>query len=623
MPRRTTSLLFAALALAASPAFAQPAACTDFYGHANAAWLAANPLPADRKALSRWDQLAQLGRQQHEQVLAATTAPAEATVSLQLAHLLASAQDEAAIEAAGTRALAPVFEIIDGIRRKKDIPEAIVALHAAGLPVAVDLQVLRDRQGRPYAQVGPGGMGLPDPAFYTGAEPELAIVRNAYKAALVDWLAAAGASREDAAVQAEAAWQLELALARGTGALAPAQVTALDAAQAGAGDLDLAALLQAHGLQASQIALANPGFLTALDAQFDAVKPAQWKHYLRAQVLRLMAPALPKAFHDPYANLYDVILGGMPQPLPRAVRARQMLEARVPEFLDAAYTERFLPVPRQQRAQAIAGEVRAAAGRAIDEAAWLSAEGRAAARQRLDAMQVQVGLEVPSNVFDGLQFRPDDLAGNVLALRRWLMPYALVRARSAWPAEQWQPLVAWLPAENRLVMTAATLQPPVLGDEGGAADYGSFGALVAQQMMLAFQAWDGADAASWNQRAQPLVAQYNAYSATGGATRVNGTRSFLQNQADLAGLEIAWRALAAGGEPTQDQARAFFTGWAGLWARQDEAQALADAQATADHAPAKWRVNGPLANLPAFGQAHACKAGPMQRAAKDQVSLWR
>ena len=51
--------------------------------------------------------------------------------------------------------------------------------------------------------------------------------------------------------------------------------------------------------------------------------------------------------------------------------------------------------------------------------------------------------------------------------------------------------------------------------------------------------------------------------------------------------------------------------------------AAKDAQASTDHAPARWRVNGPLANLPAFGQAHACPArAAMQRAAKDQVSFW-
>ena len=40
-----------------------------------------------------------------------------------------------------------------------------------------------------------------------------------------------------------------------------------------------------------------------------------------------------------------------PRPTPRAVRARWVVEARVPELIDAAYTQRFLPVPRQQRAR--------------------------------------------------------------------------------------------------------------------------------------------------------------------------------------------------------------------------------------------------------------------------------
>ena len=105
---------------------------------------------------------------------------------------------------------------------------------------------------------------------------------------------------------------------------------------------------------------------------------------------------------------------------------------------------------------------------------------------------------------------------------------------------------------------------------------------------------------------------------------VNGTRSFAQNQADLAGLELAWSALNAQGAPDAAASKAFFTGWAGLWARQDKDTALAAAQATANHAPGKWRVNGPLSNLPAFGQAFACKGKvAMQRPAKDQVALWR
>ncbi|MCX7032900.1 MAG: M13 family metallopeptidase, partial [Arenimonas sp.] len=492
------------------------------------------------------------------------------------------------------------------------------------MPVLVDLQVLRDNQGNPYAQVGPAGLGLPDPGFYASTDPLVQPVEVRYLAAVAGWLGLAGTPEAKRVEQAGWVGRMERDLAKATLAGAPFQVMAIKDAQKLAGGIDLGGILKAHGLKASQVAMSSPGYFRALDTLLANAKPDQWKAYLKAQVLRDMAPTLGKDFRDPWAQLYEVTLGGQATPTPRAVRARQVLEARVPELIDAAYTQRFLPVPRQERAQAIAAAVKASALAAIDRAAWLSPAGKASARQRMEAMQIQVGAIAPDNVFDSLKFNRQDLAGNVLALRRWLMPYALVRARYAWPAEQWQPLVAYLPQENRLLVTAATLQPPLLDDAGSAADFGAFGALLAQQLSLAIQTWDGADAAAWSKRSTPLIAQYNAYSATGGATRVNGTRSFSQNQADLAGLELAWDALNAQGKPDAAASKAFFTGWAGLWARQDKDTALAAAQATANHAPGKWRVNGPLSNLPAFGQAFACKGTvAMQRPAKDQVALWR
>lgn len=634
MPTRMRKLFSPLLAgllvtLAAGPAAAQrapaaPAACADFYGFANAAWLRQNPLPAGKTSLSRWDQLNALGLSQRDQVLAATTAPAGATVSIRLADLFASAQDEAAIEAAGLKSVQPLLAIIDKIKRPKDIAAAVAALHAAGMPVLVDLKVLRDNQGNPYAQVGPGGLGLPDAGFYASTDPLAQPVEARYLAAVAQWLKLAGTP--DAKMVEQAGWvgRMERDLAKATLAGTPFQVMAIKDAQKIAGSINLEGILKAHGLKATQVAVSSPGYFRALDTLIANTRPDQWKAYLRAQVLRDMAPTLGKAFHDPWAQLYEVTLGGQAAPTPRGVRARWALEARVPEILDAAYTQRFLPVPRQQRARAIAESVKASAIASVENATWLSPAGKASALARLQAMSVQVGRSVPDNVFDELKFTRTDLAGNVLALRRWLMKYALVRAELAWPVEQWQPLVAYLPQENRLLVTAATLQPPLLDDAGSAADFGGFGALVAQQLSLAIQTWDGADAAAWSKRATPLIAQYNAYSATGGATRVNGTRSFAQNQADLAGIELAWAALNAQGAPDAAASKAFFTGWAGLWARQDKDTALAAAQATANHAPGRWRVNGPLSNLPAFGQAFACKGKvAMQRPAKDQVALWR
>lgn len=629
MPARLTALASAllltlAVAPATAAAAAAPVACTDFYSTVNSAWIAQNPLPAGSNHFSRWDQMAAIGVQQRDLMLAATTAPANAHVSTYLADLLASAQDEAAIEAAGTAPLQPLLAIVDKIRKTRDIAPAIAALHDLGLPIVVDVKIQRDAQGVPYAQIGPGGLGLPDASFLTSTSSEAAAVQLKYRAALTTWFGLAGVKPKDVAKQVEWATQMEMALAKATSAGGtPFQQMDMAQAVGVTGALELEKLLAARGLKASRVALTGPQFFAELNTQIANADAKQWQAYLRAQILREMAPSLGRAFHDPWAQLYDVTLAGQTAPTPRGVRARQVLEANMPEFLDAAYTERFVPLARQQRGQQIAEAVRTAAIAAVDRAAWLSAAGKADAKTRLQEMQIEVGRSLPDAVFAELKLSRTDLAGNILSLRRWLQKYALVRAQFAWPTEQWQPLVALLPQENRLVVSAATLQPPVLDDSGSASAYGSFGALVAQQVAVALQNWTGADATAWATRATPLIAQYDAYAAAGATTKVSGTRTFAQNQADLAGLEIAWAALNAAGPVDANAAKSFFTGWASIWARNDQPTALALEQATTLHAPSKWRVNGPLANLPAFGTAFACKAGPMQRAAKVQVALWR
>lgn len=617
------------VSLAAGPAAAQkapatPAACTDFHGHANAGWLGQNPLPSSANSLSRWDQINGIGRMQRDQLLGATTAPEGAVVSGRLSDLIASSQDEAAIEAAGTGAMKPLLARIEKIRKPRDIAAAIADLHAAGVPVLVDFQVMRDAQAQPYAQIGPAGLGLPDAGFYTSPEPEARAVELRYRALVTEWLRLTGTPEKKLAEQAGWVMAMESQLAQSALTGAPFQVMAFKDAELVASGLALGNFLQVQGLKATQVAMVGPQFFQVVNRMLDKTPVEQWKVYLRAQVVRDLAPTLGKAYRDPWAQLYDVTLAGETAPLTRLAWLQRMLQATAPELVDGAFHERFLPEPRRLRAEQVAEAVRASAIAAVDGATWLSPEGKTAARQRLSTMQVQIGRPLPAQAFSDLRLDRASLAGNVLALRQWLHRYTLVRARYAWPAEQWQPLVVLMPQENRLVVTASLLQSPVLGDGATAADFGGFGALVGQQIALGLQNWNGVDATAWSKRAMPLIAQYNAYPVPGTTIKVNGSRSFAQNQADLAGLELAWDALGKQGTPAAPAAQAFFGGWATLWARHDRPASLAAMQANSLHAPAQWRVNGPLSNLPAFATAYGCKGKvAMQRPAKEQVALWR
>ena len=93
--------------------------------------------------------------------------------------------------------------------------------------------------------------------------------------------------------------------------------------------------------------------------------------------------------------------------------------------------------------------------------------------------------------------------------------------------------------------------------------------------------------------------------------------------ADLGGLTVAYAAFQKSmeGKPrpaaidgfTPEQR--FFLGWAQVWAnniRPEYARLLAN---TDPHPLAKFRVNGPLSNMPQFAAAFRCKQGdPMVRA---------
>jgi predicted metalloendopeptidase len=85
-------------------------------------------------------------------------------------------------------------------------------------------------------------------------------------------------------------------------------------------------------------------------------------------------------------------------------------------------------------------------------------------------------------------------------------------------------------------------------------------------------------------------------------------------------LEAKPRPADIGGFPPQQR---FFLGYAQIWAdniRPEYARLLAN---TNPHPIPRFRVNGPLSNLPAFAQAFHCKAGDaMVRPANERCQIW-
>jgi putative endopeptidase len=159
---------------AKAPAATSASACTDFYSYANSTWLKSNTLLPGVESLSAMEQLGDRARQQQVDLLnAAMTAP-QGNVQQLLGDFWASGLDEAAVERDGANPVAPLLDRINAIKKAKDVSASIAALHQVGIPVAfnfgadIDLNDLNRHIGY-FSQ---GGLGLPDPAYYTRGDAD-------------------------------------------------------------------------------------------------------------------------------------------------------------------------------------------------------------------------------------------------------------------------------------------------------------------------------------------------------------------------------------------------------------------------------------------------------------------
>ena len=629
-------------------------ACGDFYAYANRTWLGNHSTPAGGDSVTALGELgAHAQRQQRELLDAAMKAPQNPVQKL-LGDFWASGLDEAAVEADGARPIAGLLGRIDAIRKPAEIAATIAALHQIGIPVAFNFGAdvdLRDLS-RHIGYLMQGGTGLPDPAYYTRTDADARELLARYRAYVRQILALTGTPQERLDAESAAVIDLETLLARESRPLldlrnyrdsyAPVAVKDLRRYR----NLQLDAFLKAQGINDDLISLPNPGYVRQLDALVKSLKPEQWKAYLRWRVGDTMAPYLSRSFRDAEFAFRGRVLRGQTAPAPRWQQVLDAINIAAGQMLGKEYVARYLPAASQAQATAIAGQLRDGLGAAIGRNAWLAPATREEAARKLAALRIDVGMPRRELDYSVQPMGRNSFGSNLLIASTWHHREEMRRigrnsAERRWEVLPQQPAIAYDLAQNRLVVTAAVLQPPVFDARAEpATQYGSFGALVGHELSRGFDDkgrmidaqgelhdwWTPADLAAWSSLSGRLAAQYSAYPWPAlDNVKVNGTQTASTNLADLAGVELAAAAFATA-QPAAGaaQQKAFYEGWARLWA-----QRLSSADATlragnSPYAPGQWRANGPLSNQPGFASAFDCKAGnAMQRAEDQQVKIWR
>ena len=628
--------------------------CTDFYQFACGGWIAKNPIPADRQSYSSTSQLQERNLTILRGIL---DTPAAEGDRKKASDYYAACMDDARIEASGLSPIAPDLATIDEILNPDDLPVLVAHLHALAVPVLFRFGAQTDLTDatQAIADLDQAGLGLPDRDYYLKTDERSVALRAGYVALIRKMFGLAGEPAEQAANDAGAVLAFETTLAtamldrvkRRDPAATQHRMTIneLQALSPNFSWRKYAAAAQAPPLPTINVGV--PDYFRALNGVIAAGAMADLKAYLRWHVIRTAADLLPKAFADASFDFFGRTLTGQQAPAPRWRRCVADTDAQLGEALGQAFVEQaFGPQAKADTLQMVQ-DIKHAMRQDIDAASWMGAETKKAAMAKLEAVVDRIGYPDQWRDYSGIRVTRDEALGNRERARAFARARTLAKIGRPVDRGEWSmtpPTVNayYSPDRNNINFPAGILQPPFYRSGRDAAiNYGAAGAVIGHELTHGFDDqgrkfdgqgnlrdwWTPADGKAYEERASCIADQYSGYTVAGGDTTINGRLTLGENTADNGGARLALMAYLAGpGARAKDKIdgftpeQRFFLGFAqkGCGSSRPEAERL---QAQTDpHAATRYRVNGPVSNMPEFAKAFSCKANaPMVRATACRV----
>lgn len=646
---RVPFLLLAALASLSPPTSAvdrldprdlatEVAACTDFYQFANGGWLQRSPIPAEATRINRFTELQSTVHGQRLALLQAILREPSDPLDGPIAQLARSVLDSEALKRARETTLAALLPAIDQLQLREQLPELLVAYQERGLPVLVRFSAgSREQTLRLDVQL----LGLPDPAFYTRQDGPTREWLGRYRAYAETLLPLGGSSDPTT----DSAWAIDFE-SRIAAAAAPndaVETLSLRELERRFPTLGLRDMLRAKELsRVKQVELVGASQLDAAELMAQQLHPVQWRAYLRLRLLHLLAPYLDAPFSEAHDRFVRRGLRGEAVPASAEERALEIVEHWLGDAFAQRYIDTYFDASRQQAAASLVEALRNALAGAIPQQQLWQQPARDTALAKLAALQVDFRVPDERPELSGLTLDATTLPGNVLAINRW-QPRRAGAFAPGGRQNALHPQLGYVREQNRLVASPALWQTPMFDPAAEPAlRFGGIGALVGHELSHGFDLggasfnakgepsawWEEADRAAWIAASVPLVAQYAGYVGIG-ETALDGARLQPENGADLAGLQLAWRAFVAAqpdlATPTQltlSPAQRFFVAWASLWRENASEDARRAELAHALQAPARFRAIGPLPHLPGFASAFGCKADQPMLKTPALVALW-
>jgi putative endopeptidase len=646
-------------------------ACSDFFDYANGGWLRTAQIPATKTSLGSFGLLSDRNEAVVHGILdddaaairAATVKPG--TNQWKIGTFYASCMDTVGIAARGIEPLRSTLDAIAAINSTADLVRVFAAAdRRSGIaPFAVGPSPDPKNNQETIVSASQGGLGLPDREYYLKTDTRSEELRRQYVEHVSKMLQLIGEPQPQATADADKVMALESALARAAlprvamrDPNAVYHKMSLAEFQRLTPHIDWHAYLAAvGGGRATTVNVRTPSFFSTLDSLITGLPLEDWKSYLRWHAASSGAPLLGPSFVAEDFRFNSTVMRGVQEQEPRWRRCAAATNAALGWAVGQEYVKRnFTPEARARAAQMVDNLVSALRER-ITQLDWMSPATKRQATTKLDAFLRKVAYPDSWRNYSTLLVRPGAYFENVSSAAEWNRRRGWERLGKPVDRTEWSMVPPTVNASysatlNQIQFPAGILQPPFFDPNADdAVNYGGIGAVIGHEMTHGFDDqgrqfdaqgnlrdwWTPEDATKYKTEAQRIVDQFNAYTVIDSTTHVNGRLTLGENIGDFGGLTVAYAALEkalaarrARGEKivpidgfTPEQR--FFLSWAQIWREIQRPEAERLQVATNPHAPAKWRVNGPLSNMPEFKQAWGCKDGdPMVRPDSLRPRIW-
>ena len=636
----------------------------DIFLYANGRWFKENPIPPSEQSNGLWQLIQDTINAQVKSICETSSALTHAekgSNKQKIGDYFFAGMDSVALNKNGIADLKSDFDMIDGIKDLKGVVKAAAHIHTVSGSPLFGFGVGQDDRisSKNAVFISQGGLSLPDRRYYFDTDAGAVKIRQKFVEHVSNMFKIMGYDNAKAKQYAESMMKLETALAKAArkredtrDPIKNYNKISFKQLTASTPELDWTIFMETSGLHdVDTVIVGQPEFLTALNGYLKSTSLTDWKNYLKFHLVRGLARFLDDKTYLESFNFYSTTLRGVKEPKPRWKRVVEQTNGALGELIGQVYVTEYLPKGTKEKLLEIGAATRDVYADRIKGLDWMSAATKEKALKKLNSIIMKVGYPDKWKDLSALQVDRSSFVRNGMNANKWHYNYMISKYgkpvdRTEWGMQPQTYNAYYNPSNNEICVPGCNILVPgyerVMADD--ALLYSIIGgSTFGHEMTHGFDDqgskydemgnlnnwWTSEDSAKFYAKTKLAVKQFNEYIAVD-SLHINGELTQGENIADIGGIMMGYEAFQKTSQYKDHEIIAslnpdqrFFLGYALAWMINERPESIANQVRSNEHSPAKFRVIGPLADMPEFYRAFGVKEGDgMWRPESLRVKIW-